>query len=184
MSAIRPLFRALPVFVTLLAGSAAHADTKIGYFDVKRILAEVDEAKAAKSRLEEDFKRKQKQLDDQKNELEKAQRDFQAQSAVMTQAAKEQRQAELMQKLQDAQRTYMELQQDLAGKEQKALGDLLQRLEPVVTEIANAEGFTYVFEKNESGMFHGPSSSDLTAQVIRKYNQLYPAKGGAKKGGK
>jgi outer membrane protein len=156
----------------------ADAPLKIGYFDVKRILGEVDEAKAAKSKLEEEFKKKQKQLDDQKAELERAQRELEQKAPVLSQSAKEQMQMELAQKFQAAQKLYVDLQQDLGQKEQQALSDLIGRLDPVVREIAEDEGYTFVFEKNEAGLFYAPTGHDLTAQVIRKYNLRYPPKGG------
>ncbi len=179
-----PSIRVLAL-VPLLAGLAlapvARADVKIGYFDAKRVLAEADEAKAAKSRLEDELKRKQKQIDDQRVELERAQKDLEQRAPVMSQSAKEQAQGELMQKLQTAQKLYIELQQELAAKEQQVLSDLLTRLRPVVREIADAEGYQYVLE--ESALFVAPSAHDLTAQVIRKYNQRFPAgKGGSGNG--
>ena len=103
--------------------------------------------------------------------------------AVMAPAALEQAQKELFQKLEAAQRSYMELQQDLAMKEQQAMMELLSRLEPVVKEIAEAEGYTYVFEKG-AGIFYAPAGNDLTAQVIRKYNQRFPKGSGGAGGGK
>ncbi len=161
----------------LSAASTARADgQRIGYFDVKRVLSELDEAKSARSRLEADFKKKQKQLDDQKAVIEKAQKEFEQQQAVLAPAAKEAKQRELMEKLESAQRTYMELQQDLATQEQSALGGLIERLSPVVGEVAESEGFAFVFEKGEAGMFYGRSADDLTAQVIRRYNQKFGGK--------
>ena len=62
-------------------------------------LAELDEAKSARSRLEADFKKKQKQLDDQKSAIEKAQKEFEQQQAVLAPAAREAKQRDLMQKL-------------------------------------------------------------------------------------
>lgn len=177
---------AIGLTAALVAARPAHADAplKIGYFDVKRILAEVDEAKAAKTRLEDDFKKKQKQLDELKVDIERGQRDLEQKAPVLSQSAKEQMQAELLQKMQGAQKMYTDLQQELALKEQQALAELIQRLEPVVREIAEDEGYTYIFEKNEAGLFYAPSGHDLTAQVIRKFNQRFPPKGGAGKNDK
>jgi outer membrane protein len=176
----------------LATPAVARAELKVGYFDVKRILTEVDEAKLAKTRLQREFEDKQKQLDVEKTDLEKFQKDFEQKQPVLSPAAKEAMQMELVGRMQRAQKLYMELQQELAAKEQQALADLLQRLEPVVREIAESEGYTFVFEKNEAGLFYGPTAHDLTSQVIRRYNQRFPsaqpsatpAKAPAKGGGK
>lgn len=182
-----PLARALCVggFVALLAAPmVAHAQTaplKIGYFDVKRILEEVDEAQAAKNRLQREFEQKQKQLDVKKTEIEKLQNEMKAKQAVLSDAAREQYGMELQQKLMEANKLYMDLQQELAQKEQAALADLIGRLEPVVRKLADSEGYSFVFEKNEAGLFYAPAGHDLTAQLIRLYNQANPGKGAAPK---
>jgi outer membrane protein len=178
--------RVVAVMVAVLAvvPAVARAEQKIGYFDVKRILQEVDEAKDQRDRLQGEFTKKQKELDSLKDELEKMQKEYQAKQGVLSPSAREEMQGKMQEKALKAQQRYMELQQELAGKEQQALGDLLSKLEPVVQEIANSEGYTYVFEKNEAGLFFGPSQHDLTAQLIRKYNQRFPSKGKASKAGK
>ena len=130
--------------------------------------------------LKADVKEKQKQLDHLKEELEQQQKEYEAKKSVLSPTARDQMEKDLQQKAMKAQNTYMELQQELARKEQEALGNLLQKLEPVVQEIATAEGYTYVFEKNEAGLFYAPSAHDLTAQLIRKYNQRFPSKGKSK----
>ena len=185
---IRPPFlRSLVLAAVVLSlGSSRVASAqaaKIGYFDVKRVLTELDDAKAAKARLEGELKKKQKQLDEMKTDLEKAQRDLEQKKPVMAQSARDAAEADLIQKAQAAQKLYFELQQDLAAKEQQAIVEVMGRLEPVVREIADSEGYAYVFEKENAGLIVAPSSGDLTSQVIRKYNQKYPqgAKGGGKK---
>lgn len=163
--------------------ATAHAaEQKIGYFDVKRIIQEVAEAAEKRKVLEAEVKQKQKQLDGLKDELEKEGKEFEAKKSVLSPSAREQMQQDLQQKAMKAQQTFAELQQELGRKEQEALGDLLQKLEPVVQEIAQADGFTFVFEKNEAGLFYAPAAYDLTAQLIRKYDALHPAK--SKKGEK
>ncbi len=183
---LRSIVRSAACGLALVAAAAtvARADTqRIGFFDVKQVMGELDDAKTARSRLEADFKKKQRQLDDQKAVIEKAQKEFEQQQAILAPSAREAKQAELVQKLQNAQRTYMELQQELASQEQGALANIVEKLGPVVAEIAQAEGFAFVFEKSESGMFYGRSGDDLTAQVIRRYNQKYKGAAPAKKAG-
>jgi outer membrane protein len=159
------------------AGQAEGA--KIGYFDVKQILAEADEAAEIKKKLQVDFDKKQKSLDALKDEIEAKQKDLEAKQSVLSPEALRQAQGELQAKVQDAQKTYMTLQQELAGKEQQAIGDLLAKLQPIVQQMAQDEGYTYIFEKNEAGLFYAPAEHDLTAQLLRKVNAAYRARGGS-----
>lgn len=166
-------------FLALLAlPTVAHADDiRIGYFDIKRIIQEVDEANDKRKTLESDVKEKQKQLDKMKAEVEDMQKEYEAKKSVLSPSAQREQEEKIQEKAVKAQQTYMDLQQDLARKEQEAMGDLLQKLEPVVQEIAQADGYTFIFEKNEAGLFYAPAAHDLTSELIRKYNQRFPGKG-------
>lgn len=175
------LVAAVVAFNALMPVAQA-AETKIAYFDVKRVLAEVDEAKTAKDRLQREFTSKQKQLDAKRGELEKMQREIEQKGAVLSQTAKQAMAMEFQQKLVEANQMYSELQSDLAQQEQRALGELLGRLEPVVIDLAKAEGYTYVVEKNEAGLFYAPPAHDLTSQLIRQYNKRFPSKTTKKSG--
>jgi len=172
----RSLFIALAAVWLVPVVARAEQPVKIGYFDVKRLMTEVDEARDKRDSLQSDFKVKQKKLDDMRAEIEKLSKEYEAKKAVLSPSARDQMQNDLQQKMLAWQQTGMEMQQELAGKEQQAIGELLQKLEPVVQEIANAEGYTYVFEKSETGLFYGPQQHDLTPQLIRKYNQRFPSK--------
>lgn len=177
------LFAGILSLAALGVSPAARADVKIGYFDVKQILAEADEAAEIKKKLQGDFDKKQKELDQLKTDIETLQKQLEAKQNIVNSATLQQMQQELGTKVQAAQKRYMELQQDLQTKEQAAIGQLLGKLSPIVQQVAQDEGYTYVFEKNESGLFYGPAQHDLTSQLLRKVNQAYQS-GKAPKGGK
>ncbi len=151
----------------------SQAKTRVGYFDVKRILAEVHDAKVAKGRLEADFKAKQKQLDEQKAQIDQLEEKYKETAPVMSDDAKQQAQEEIAEKMAAAQKLYMSLQQQLSDREQKVLADLITKLQPVVKEVAQQDGYTLVFEKNEAGLFYAPPADDLTNELIRRYNLRY-----------
>lgn len=177
------MLRTTPFLLALLAAlslsDVAAAQQKIGYFDVKRVLAEIEDAKQAKARLQKEFDDKQKKLDEAKTEIERLGKEYEQKAPILAPAVKEQMQLELQQKAMQAQRLYVELQGDLAEKERNALAGVFERLEPVVREVADKEGYAFVFEKSESGLFYGPGGHDLTAQVIRRYNERFPTGGKA-----
>jgi len=182
---MRPTVR-VPFVVVLAAAllafaPAAQAEAKLGFFDLKKVLSEIEDAKAAKSKLQRDFEAKQKQLDSEREGIEKLRTEFEQKAPVLSQTAKEQLAMELQNKAIKAQQLYVELQGDLADKERAALSDVFAKLEPVVREVATAEGYTFIFEKNETGLYIGPDEHDLTSQVIRRYNAKWGKKKPAEK---
>jgi len=150
---------------------AARAD-KIGYVDTPRVVSELDDAKAAMARLEGELQAKQKSLEGQKAAFEKEAADLEKKRAVLAPEAFNKAQTALGNKLQGLQRQLMEGQKDLMQKQERAQRELAARLDPVIQEVATAEGFTYIFER--AALKFAPAGNDITTQVIRRYNSKYP----------
>ena len=170
-------FQLLAALALLAPRPAPAADLKIGYVDLQVAVGEVDEGKAAKAQLKKDFDQKQKALDEKQGELKKMKEAFDKQAVVMAEEAKRERQGELDRKLMEVQGLFMQMQQELSAREREIMGGILERMNQVVREIAQADGFTFVFEKNGAAIIYAPPAYDLTSELIRKYNARY--KGGA-----
>jgi len=160
-----------------LAATPAAAQVKLGYVDLQRALNEVDEGKAAKALLKKDFEEKQRQLDTRKAEFEKLQADFekQAASSLMSEQVKRDKAMELQRRAVELQSVYGQLQNDLGNREQEMTGGIYGRMRIIVKEIAEADGFTMVFE--ERALQYVQPSLDLTNELIRKYNSKHPSTG-------
>lgn len=168
--------RLLAVALALaLSAPAAAADVKLGFVDLQRALNEVDEGKAAKALLKKDFEEKQRQLDTKKAEFEKLNADFEKQAALMNDQAKRDKAGDLQRRMVDLQQVYQQLQSDLAQREQEMTGGIYGRMRIIVKEIAEADGFTMVFE--ERALQYVQPSLDLTNELIRKYNSKHPSTG-------
>ncbi|MBS2029653.1 MAG: OmpH family outer membrane protein [Deltaproteobacteria bacterium] len=175
------------VAVCALSG-VARADQKMAYVDLQRALLEVEEGKAAKATLKAEFDKKQKTLDAEQEALKKDKDTLDKQSMAMTEDARRMKEQELMGKLQEVQKHYMGMQQELSEKERTLTQGIFQKMEGIIGEIAQAEGLTFVFDKS-AGLVYAPPSLDLTNELIRRYNDKYSpgkaagkAKSGAAKG--
>jgi outer membrane protein len=158
---------------------AALADSKLGWVDMQRALEEIDEGKVAKAQLKKDFEEKQKQLDAKQSELEALRTDFEKQQAVLSDQVKQTKAAEIEKRFGEVRQFYVQLQQDLAAREQEASKGITERMNGLVREIAEAEGLQAVLDGG--AVVWAAPSLDLTNEVIRKYNAKFPLKGdGAK----
>jgi outer membrane protein len=182
----RQLIVAFLAAVALVAPRVAHAaELKIAYVDLKRAFDEVEEGKVAKAKLEAARDAKQKEIDrdqealrKEKEAFEKEADTFTKQSAAMNDAARTAKGTELTKKQSELQRKLVELQQrfekgraELGQQEREILGGILNKMHPIIGTIAQRDGFTYVFEKTDSGMLYEPPSMDLTNELIRLYNE-------------
>ncbi len=175
---MRPALRTCAVFLALFA-SAARAEVKLGFVDLQRALNEVEEGKAAKAVLKHDFDEKQKQLNVKQTEFNALKTEFEKQSVVMADQAKREKATELDRKAVELQQLFVQLQKDLSEREREVTRGIFEKMSAIVREIAEADGFTMVFERTDAGLVYAPPALDLTNELIRKYNGRYP--GGAKK---
>lgn len=168
---------ALAVAAGLAVPGLAAAELKIGFVNTRRAAMDVEEGKAAVAQVKREEADKQKKLDERKAELTKLKAELDKQAMVLSDKAKEEKAAEFQQKLMEAQQLRFEMEQQLQQRQQELLGAVLKKMEPVVKEIAEANGLTFVLE--EGAVVYAPDSLDLTNELIRKFNARY-AKGGKK----
>ena len=156
--------------LSLIAARAARAE-KIAYVDVQRVIQEVEEGKSAKSRLKVELDAKRADMDKRTKELEALQADYTRQAGVLTEEAKQGKQAELQKKYLETQQAGRQMQEELQGKEEEILRGISEKLMVVVTEVSQKEGFDYVVKKE--ALLNAPSSSDITNEVVRRYNARF-----------
>ncbi len=171
----------LTAVLALLAATAARAETKLGFVDLQRALNEIEEGKSAKATLKRDFDEKQKQLDAKKIEFDKLRQDFEKQAVVMAEQARRDKAAELDRKANELQQFWGQLQKDLSEREREVTRGIFEKMANIVRDIAEADGFTMVLERTDSGLVFAAPALDLTNELIRKYNAKFPGAGGAKK---
>ena len=167
---MRRLLFALPL---LLALPGRAQGMKIGYVDVQRAVGEVEEGKAARSRLQQELQQKRGDLERKRAELEKMRADYDKQAPVLSDDAKRKRQEDLQKAFVDAQNAAGQMQEELSGKEQEAMRSISQRLVQVVAEVSDKEGFTFVLDK--AALLYAPAAWDVTNEVVRRYNERFGA---------
>ncbi len=165
-----PHLSALALAAAIGPTSASAAELKIGYVDLQKALFEVDEGKAAKALLKKDFDEKQKELDRKQDDLKRMRADLDKQAVVMSDQARREKEEEFQRKAMETQGRFLELQKDLSGREREMTRGIFDKMGVIIREIAEAEGFTMVFEKTDSGLLYAPPALDLTNELIRKYN--------------
>jgi outer membrane protein len=148
----------------------ARADIKIGYVDLQKALNDTDDGKRAKSRLKGIFDRKQKELDAKQNELKKLKDDLDKQRTILDGKAIAAKERDLQEKFVNLQGIYLKHQKELSEEEGKLTRSIFKRMQSIIATIAQAEGFSFVFEKTESSILFAKAEFDLTSQVVRRYN--------------
>lgn len=172
---MRPLtfLPALALAALVAPAPASSADLKIGYVDLQRALNDVDEGKTAKAQLKKDFDAKQKKLDEAQEEFKRLKADFDKQAVVMSEEVRRDKQGVLDRKFQEVQGLFVQLQKELSEREREMTRGIFDKMGGIIRDIADAEGFTMIFEKNDAGLLFAPPNLDITDQLVRRYNTRY-----------
>jgi outer membrane protein len=182
---MRNAFIAAAVALAVAAPRPSRAEQKIGYVNLQQAVNEVEEGKAARAALKKEFDQKQKMLDDKQTEFKKLTEDFEKQAVVMSEDAKRDKQADFQRRYVELQGLFAQMQKELSDREREMMKGIFDKMEVIIKEIADAEGFTFVFEQQNAGLIVAPPANNLTSELVRKYNSRYKpaaaAAGGEKK---
>lgn len=139
---------------------------KIGVIDIERTLYDTPAGKRANEQFEKTRKDKQAELDKRQQELKKLDADLSKQAAVLKPEVLAQKRGDLEKKFVELQQLYVKLERDLAGERTKLVQELLKKANPLVAEIAKAEGVTLIVDQN--AVVWSDPTVDLTAKLNAK----------------
>lgn len=165
----------------------AAGEFRLGVVDFQKALNSVEEGKTAKERLKKEFEGKQKDLETRKTKIDKLQTELadlqkQYQSGLLKPEVMEKGKKlenDFRKQFEEYTTLFQTNQKEMAEKEQKATSDILNKLRDQVADIGRAGQYTMIVEANESGLLYASAPTDLTEQVIQKYNSSH--KGGSDK---
>jgi outer membrane protein len=160
---------ATAAFVTAtLAGGGAWAQDvlKIGYVNSERVLREALPAKAAQTKLEAEFGKREKDLSETGTRLKAAADKLEKDAPTLIESERNRRQRELVEQDRDLQRRRREFQEDLNQRRNEELAAVVERANKVIKQIFDAEKFDIILQEV---VFAGPRV-DITDKVIRALN--------------
>jgi outer membrane protein len=165
MKKLHKLFAA--VLLTAVAGSGALAqDSKVGYINTQRITAESAPAKTAQVKLEQEFSKRQKELADQQVSLKSFSEKFDRDAPTLTESQRAARQKEFAEQSRDFQRKQREFQEDLNGRRNEELQQVLDKANKAVKQVAEAEKYDLVIQE----VVYFNAKQDITDKVLKILN--------------
>jgi len=156
----------------LLTGAVTAQDLKIGYVNSERVLREATPAKAAQSKLEAEFSKREKELNDQGVRLKAAADKLEKEAPTLSESERGRRQRELVEQDRDLQRKRREFQEDLNQRKNEELAAVVERANRVIKQIFDAEKYDVILQEV---VFAGPRV-DITDKVIKSLNAAPPAR--------
>lgn len=169
-----PLFRGLArtLLVTLVsgvvAGVAVAQDFRIGFVNTERIFREANLAKAAQTKLEQEFSRREKDVQGLAAALKTASEKFEREAPTLPESQRVSRQRQLVDMDREFQRKQREFQEDLNLRKNEELQQVLERANRVIKQVAESEKYDLVIQE---AVYINPKH-DITDKVLSGLNGL------------
>jgi len=156
----------IAVVLALTTAAAIAQELKIGYVNSERVLREATPAKAAQSRLETEFSKREKDLSDQGNKLKAAADKLEKDAPTLSEAERSRRQRELVEQDRELQRKRREFQEDLTQRKNEELAAVVERANKVIKQIFDSEKYDLILQD----AVHWSARVDITDKVIKALN--------------
>jgi outer membrane protein len=146
-------------------------ELKIGYVSSDRVLRDAAPAKAAQSKLETEFGKRNKDLDDAAARLKTASEKLDKDAPTLAESERNRRQRELVEQERDITRKRREFQEDLNQRKNEELATVVERANKVIKQIAEQEKYDLIVQD----AVHWSARVDITDKVIKALNAQAPA---------
>ena len=161
--------RTLSVTVVLALStwvSAQAQEFRIGFISTDLIFREANTAKAAQTKLEQEFSRREKELMDLGNTLKTNSEKLEREAPTLSETQRVARQRQLSEQDREFQRKRREFQEDLNARKNEEFQLVLERANRVVRQVAEAEKYDLVLQE---AVYINPKH-DITEKVIKAIN--------------
>lgn len=156
------------VAASLLAGLSfsAFADFKAGFVNTDRVFREANAAKAAQTRLEQEFSKREKELIALRDNLKRGSDAFERDAPTMSESQRVTKQRDLVEQDREFQRKSREFQEDLGNRKNEELAKVLDQANKIVQQVAEAEQYDVILQE---AVYVNPKH-DITDKVIKALN--------------
>lgn len=150
----------------LVAGQTQAQEFRIGFISTDRIFKEASTAKAAQTKLEQEFSKREKELVDLGATLKSSADKFEREAPTLAESQRVQRQKQLIEQDRDFQRKRREFQEDLNSRKNEELQQVLERANKVVKQVAESEKYDLILQ---DAVYVNPKH-DITDKVLKVLN--------------
>ncbi len=157
-------YKFLAVVVLFLASLTAHADLKVGFVQVDKILQEAPQTIESNKKLEKEFSARTDKLKADVKSLKERESSFSKDALTMKESERDSKEKSLSQLRVDVQRKERELREDINIRRNEELGGLQEQINKAVTSVAKAESFDLVLY---NGVAYASEKIDITDKILK-----------------
>jgi outer membrane protein len=141
--------------------------TKVGIFDMQRIIVESKSGKEARTKFESELAERRDILMGKEDQLRRSQQELL--ESDLDSAEKREKERELAQDAKELRRLKTDLEEEMRNMDQELTIKLLKDVVKIVRDIGEKENYNLILQKS-GNMVYIDSAIDLTDQVLKKYD--------------
>jgi outer membrane protein len=155
------------IMAALAVGAQVHAqEFRVGFVNTDRIFKEAATAKAAQSKLEQEFSKREKDLVDLGASIKAVADKLERDAPTLAESQRNTRQRQLVDQDREFQRKRREFQEDLNARKNEELQIVLERANKVVKQVAESEKYDLILQ---DAVYINPKY-DITDKVLKALN--------------
>lgn len=163
MKKLTHIFMALGL--ACLAAPAIAGEAKIGVIDMRTVVTNSPQAKAAMEKLKKEFKAREDKIMAQEKSLKEKSEKLQRNSAVMSEAEKSKLENDVRTGQRDLQRLQNEYREDAAMRQQEEMKKVIDKVTAAIDEIAKKDKYDLIFVREAAP--YATKDMDITDKVIK-----------------
>jgi len=156
----------LGLAITAAGFTASAQEFKVGVVNLDRIFREASSAKAAQTKLEQEFSKREKELTDLGAQLKTQSDKFEREAPTLAESQRTTRQRQLVDQDRTFQTKRREFQEDLSARKNEELQLVIERANKVVKSLAETEKYDLILQES---VYVNPKH-DITDKVIKALN--------------
>lgn len=134
------------VFAIAFSNVARAQGSKIGFVNTERILRDSAPAKAAQTKIEAEFKKREDEIQRLGNNLRTAAQKFEKDAPILSESDRNKRQRELANIDADLQRKRREFQEDFNRRRNEEFATIIERANAAIKRIADSENYDLILQ--------------------------------------
>lgn len=159
----------------LQAQAQSAGNISAAYVDMGRVLQEDDNYQEAMQDLKNYRNNLQKRIKKQRKDLQKMRKDLKDQQSLLSKKQKQKRQQKIARKMQQLQQRAQRSKGLMQQKQQELLQPVLEKINPVVQNVAKEKGFNAVYsfgQRNNTSVLWVSQDLDITDAVIERLKNV------------
>lgn len=169
--------RIIPVFIVcaiLIALPASVSAQRIGFIDLKQVIAESNPGKKGSAELKKSFESKQAAKQKMEADLEKEKEKLKQQqtAGILKESALKEMEHEYTRKFRAYEKFVAEINQELTKEQQEFMRKMYVEISEVVKRVAEKDGYSLILDVNNPFvLYHSKSGPNITGRIIAEYNK-------------